>query len=70
MNEEAKIFELILICADLRPTEDGKTAVRFGSQTNEEALIKMCQEDSESWNLVKKVINDTITCIETKAKEK
>ncbi len=64
-KQETKICELILICAEIQPPVEGKPMVRFGSQTNEEILIQMCKEDPEAWNLVKKVIFDTLDRIET-----
>lgn len=68
-KQESNFYELMLILCEMVPQEDGTSMVRFGSKTNEEALIQMCKTDPESWNLVKKVINDTITKIETAAKE-
>lgn len=68
-QQENKIYELIIVCAEIELPRDGKTAVRFGSQANEEVLIQMCKGDPESWNLVKKVVNDTLNKIETAAKE-
>lgn len=68
-KQESNFYELILVLCEVVPQEDGTSKVRFGSKANEEALIQMCKEDPESWNLVKSVINDTITQIETAAKE-
>lgn len=64
-EQETKLFELMLICAEIQPQEDGKSKVRFGTQANEEVLIQMCKEDEQSWELVKKVIFDTLDKIET-----
>ncbi|MBO5475537.1 MAG: hypothetical protein J5982_03405 [Bacilli bacterium] len=64
-KQETKLFELMLICAEIQPQGNGEAKVRFGSQANEEVLIQMCKEDEESWELFKKVIFDTLDKIET-----
>lgn len=64
MNE-SKLCELMLICAEITPREDGTAEVKFGSQMNDEILIQMCRDDKKSWELVKKVIFDSLDKIET-----
>lgn len=63
--KEPVVVELMSVCAEVAPAEDGKAMVRFGSQMNEEVLTKMCKEDPNSWELVKKVIFDTLDRVET-----
>lgn len=68
-KQETKIIDLIIIAAEVQPQEDGGSLVRFGSQMYEDLLIQIFKEDQESWNLIKKVINDSLNKIETAAKE-
>lgn len=68
-KQDTKIIDLIIIAAEVQPQEDGGSLVRFGSQMYEDLLIQICKEDQESWNLIKKVINDSLNKIETAAKE-
>lgn len=63
--KEPKIFDLMVVCAEIVPQGNGTAKVRFGSQMNEEVLIRMCKEDNDSWELVKKVIFDSLDKIET-----
>lgn len=64
-KEESVAVELLLVCAEVAPAKDGHSMVRFGSQMNENVLIQMCKEDPNSWELVKKVIFDSLDRIET-----
>lgn len=64
-KKEPVVIELILVCAEVAPAENGHSMVRFGSQMNENILIQMCKEDPNSWELVKKVIFDSLDRIET-----
>ncbi len=64
-QQETKIIDLILIAAEVKPQKDGGSLVRFGSQMSEELLIQICKEDQESWDLIKKVIFDSLDKIET-----
>lgn len=63
--KEPKIFDLMVVCAEIALQGDGTAKVRFGSQMNEEVLVRMCKEDNDSWELVKKVIFDSLDKIET-----
>ena len=64
-KEESVVVELLLVCAEVALQGDGTAKVRFGSQMNEEVLVRMCKEDNDSWELVKKVIFDSLDKIET-----
>ena len=64
-KKESVVIEFLLIFAEVAPVEDGYSMVRFGSQMNEDVLMKMCKEDPNSWELVKKVIFDSLDRIET-----
>ena len=64
-KKESVVIEFLLIFAEVAPVEDGYSMVRFGSQMNEDVLMKMCKEDPNSWELVKKVIFDSLDRVET-----
>ena len=59
-KKESVVIEFLLIFAEV-----GYSMVRFGSQMNEDVLMKMCKEDPNSWELVKKVIFDSLDRVET-----
>ena len=67
--EEAKItlVDLMVVVAEVN---DEANTVRFGTKTNDEVLVNMCKTDSDSWKLVKKVVEESIKYIEAKANEK
>lgn len=67
--EEAKItlVDLMVVVAEVN---DEANTVRFGTKTNDEVLVNMCKTDSDSWELVKKVVEESIKYIEAKANEK
>lgn len=67
--EEAKItlVDLMVVVAEVN---DEANTVRFGAKTNDEVLVNMCKTDSDSWELVKKVVEESIKYIEAKANEK
>lgn len=66
---EAKInlYDLIVVVAEVN--EEANT-VKFGAKTNDEVLVNMCKSDSKSWELVKKVVQESIKYIEAKANSK
>lgn len=63
--QEPYRVELLLVSALVEPKENDTPTVTFGSQSAEKILTTMCKEDEQSWELVKKVIFDTLDKIET-----
>lgn len=61
------IYDLIVVVAEVNSEAN---TVRFGAKTNDDILVNMCKSDSKSWELVKKVVQESINYIEAKSKEK
>ena len=57
--EEAKITLVDLMVVVAEVNEEANT-VRFGAKTNDEVLVNMCKTDSDSWEWVKKVVEESI----------
>lgn len=61
------LVDLMVVVAEVN--EEANT-VKFGAKTNDEVLVNMCKSDSKSWELVKKVVQESIKYIEAKANSK